>query len=56
MLAVEKNNEFCCVCAVVYFKGYACLMCRCHEAVYFIPQTVCDSVDMQRLGSEHTVV
>jgi len=46
MPAVTKNDEFCCVCAVVCFKGYVFLMCDCHKAVYCILQTLWNSVDM----------
>ena len=49
MLTVTKKDEFCCVCAVVYFKGYAFLMCDCHQAVYCVLQTMCNSVDLRPL-------
>lgn len=49
MLAVTKKYEFSCVCAVVYFKVYAFLMCDCHKAVYCILQTMWNSVDMHPL-------
>jgi hypothetical protein len=49
MLAVTKKDEFCSVCAVVYFKGYAFLMCDCHKAVYCILQIMWNSVDMHPL-------
>jgi hypothetical protein len=49
MPAVTKKDEFCCVCAVVYFRGYAFLMCDCHKAVCCIPQAVWNSVDMHLL-------
>jgi hypothetical protein len=50
MLAVTKKDDFCCVCAVVYFKRYAFLVYDCLKAVYCIMQTMWNRVDTHLLN------